>query len=90
MSKLVSKPSILLTMLLWWESTVHWCGHSRPPLDQKFGAPPSVYRELSEPLFNARKYFGAPLNIFIPPSPRHNKCTFPKYVIIHNISFNLR
>ena len=47
------KPSIVLTMLLWSESTVHWCEHSRPPLDQnfeKFGAPPSVYRELSEPL----------------------------------------
>ena len=37
--------------------------HSRPLLDQNFetfGAPPSVYRELSEPFFNARKYFGAP------------------------------
>jgi hypothetical protein len=67
-----SNLSILLTMLLWWESTVHWCEHSRPPLDQnfeKFGAPPLVYRELSEPPpINARKYFGAPPPLNIPPS----------------------
>ena len=45
---------------------------------EKFRAPPptSVYRELSEP-FNARKYFGARLNIFTPPPPRHNKFSFP-------------
>jgi hypothetical protein len=54
--------------------------YSRPLLDQNFEKsfitppPPSVYRELSEhlPPFNARKYFGAPFNIFI-PNPRHNK-----------------
>ena len=37
--------------------------HSRPLLDQNFEkliAPASVYRELSESPFNARKYFGAP------------------------------
>jgi hypothetical protein len=37
--------------------------HSRPLLDknfEKFRALPSVYRELSEPPFNARKYFGPP------------------------------
>ena len=77
-----SKPSIQLTMLLWWESTVHWCEHSRPPMDEnfeKFRPPlPSVNRELSEPPFNARKYFGSPHPPLTSSSPpRRNKCTFP-------------
>ena len=41
--------------------------------------PPSVYRELSEPPpLMPENISVPPLNIFTPPPPRHNKCTFPK------------